>query len=355
MFEDMAKRPAVWLSGEDSLSQIVLSSRIRLARNISNCPFPSKADTDNREKVLSFIKSAIEKSPILNKGMFVRCGQLNDLDRDFLVERHLISLEFRHCRDSSALFIDSQERVSIMINEEDHLRVQVLQSGLDIKGSYEIARKIDGELAKSLEFAFDPDFGYLTSCPTNVGTGMRASILIHLPGLALTKEIENVIPQISKLGLAVRGFYGEGSDVLGSLFQVSNQTTLGRSEEDIMESLERVTQQIIEYEENARSRLFKDAKDQIEDKIWRAYGILKFARVLTSEEVLNLLSAIRLGIGRGMVERVNLSQINEILAFSQPSHLQKYFNKKMGANERDRVRADLVRSKLREKNRSALQ
>jgi protein arginine kinase len=347
MFEDMAKRPAVWLSGEDSTSQIVLSSRIRLARNISNCSFPSKADTDNREKVLSFIKSAIDKSPVLNRGMFVKCSQLDDLDRNFLLERHLISLEFRHCRDSSALFIGEQERVSIMINEEDHLRVQALQSGLGIRGAYQIAAKIDEELAKSLEFAFDLGFGYLTSCPTNVGTGMRASILIHLPGLALTREIENVISEISKLrSMAVRGFYGEGSDVLGSLFQVSNQTTLGLSEDDIMESLEGVTQRIIEREENARNRLFKDAKDQIEDKIWRAYGILKFARSLTSEEVLNLLSAIRLGVGKGTVEMVTLSQINEILAFSQPAHLQKYFSKKMDPGERDRVRAELVRSKL---------
>ena len=346
MFEDMAKRPAVWLSGEGSTSQIVLSSRIRLARNISNCPFPLKADTDTREKVLSFTESAIDKSSILSQGMFVKCSQLDDLDRNFLVERHLISLEFRNCRDSSALFIGEGERVSIMVNEEDHLRVQVLQSGLDIRGAYQMADKFDDELAKSVEFAFDPGFGYLTSCPTNVGTGLRASVLIHLPGLALTREIENVISQISKLGLAVRGFYGEGSDVLGSLFQVSNQTTLGRSEEDIMESLERVTQQIIEYEENARNRLFKDAKDQIEDKIWRAYGILKFARVLTSEEILNLLSAIRLGVGKGTLKMVALSQINGILAFSQPAHLQKYFNKRMGPGERDRVRAELVRSKL---------
>ncbi len=346
MFEDMAKRPAVWLSGEGSNSQVVLSSRIRLARNISNCPFPSKADTDNREKVLSFIKSAIDKSPILSQGVFVKCSQLDDLDRSFLLERHLISLEFRNCRDSSALFIGEGERVSIMINEEDQLRVQALQSGLNIRDACRTAAKIDDELAKSLGFAYDQDFGYLTSCPTNVGTGMRASILIHLPGLALTKEIENVISEIRQVRLAVRGFYGEGSDVLGSLFQVSNQTTLGLSEEEIMESLEGVTQRIIDREENARNRLFKDAKDQIEDKIWRAYGILKFAHTLTSEEVLNLLSAIRLGIGRGTMKRVTLSQINEILAFSQPAHLQKYFSKKMDPGERDRVRAELVRSKL---------
>jgi len=177
---------------------------------------------------------------------------------------------------------------------------------------------------------------------------MRASILIHLPGLVLTREIEKVIPQINKLGLVVRGFYGEGSDVMGNLFQVSNQTTLGRSEEDILESLERVTRQIIEYEENARKRLFSEAKDQIEDKIWRAYGILKYARTLTSEEVLNMLSAIRLGIGTGVIKSVSLSQLNEILALTQPAHLQKYFDRRMDNGERDRVRAELIRSKLAE-------
>lgn len=346
MFEEMAKKPAVWLSGEGSNSQVILSSRVRLARNIANSPFPSRADTDKRESILSFVKNAVEKSEGLRRGTFVDCAKMDELDRSFLVERHLASIEFTGCRDSSALLIGEKENTSVMVNEEDHLRVQALASGLEIREAFEMADEIDEELSKSLEFAFDPTFGYLTSCPTNTGTGMRASVLIHLPGLALTREIEKVISQISKLGLVVRGFYGEGSDVWGNLFQVSNQTTLGRSEEDIVESLERVTQQIIEYEENARKRLFSEARDQIEDKIWRAYGILKHARTLTSEEVLNMFSAIRLGIGTGVVETLSLSQVNEILALSQPAHLQKYFNKRMEPGERDRVRAELVRSKL---------
>jgi protein arginine kinase len=346
MFEEMAKKPAVWLSGEGSNSQVVLSSRVRLARNIANSPFPSRADTDKRESILSFVKSAVEKSEGLRRGTFVDCAGLDELDRSFLVERHLASIEFTRCRISSALLIGEKENTSLMVNEEDHLRVQALASGLEIRSAFQMADEIDGELSRWLEFAFDPTFGYLTSCPTNTGTGMRASVLIHLPGLALTREIEKVISQISKLGLVVRGFYGEGSDVWGNLFQVSNQTTLGRSEEDIVESLERVTQQIIEYEENARKRLFSEAEDQIQDKIWRAYGILKHARTLTSEEVLNMLSAIRLGIGTGIVESLSLSQVNEILALSQPAHLQKYFNKKMEPGERDRIRAELVRSKL---------
>ena len=346
MFEEMAKKPAVWLSGEGSDSQVVLSSRVRLARNIADSPFPSRADTGKRENILSFVKNAVEKSQGLRRGTFVDCSELDDLDRSFLVERHLASVELTRCRDSCALLIGEKENTSLMINEEDHLRVQALSSGLEIRKAFEMADQMDEELSGSLEFAFDPSFGYLTACPTNTGTGMRASVLIHLPGLALTREIEKVISQINKLGLVVRGFYGEGSDVWGNLFQVSNQTTLGRSEEDIVESLERVTRQIIEYEENARKRLFSEAEDQIEDKIWRAFGILKYARTLTSEEVLNMLSAIRLGIGTGIVKTLSLSQVNEILALSQPAHLQKYFKKRMEPGERDRVRAELVRSKL---------
>ena len=348
MFEEMAKKPAVWLSGEGSDSQVVLSSRVRLARNIANSPFPSRADTNRRESILSFVKNTVEKSESLSRGTFVDCAKLDDLDRSFLVERHLASVELTRSRDSCALLIGEKENTSLMINEEDHLRVQALSSGLEIRKAFEMADEMDEDLSGSLEFAFDPTFGYLTACPTNTGTGMRASVLIHLPGLALTREIEKVISQINKLGLVVRGFYGEGSDVWGNLFQVSNQTTLGRSEEDIVESLERVTRQIIEYEENARKRLFSEAPDQIEDKIWRAFGILKHARTLTSEEVLNMLSAIRLGIGTGIVKTLSLPQVNEILALSQPAHLQKHFKKRMEPGERDRIRAELVRSKLGE-------
>lgn len=346
MFDQMAKKPAVWLSGEGSSSQVVLSSRVRLARNIANAPFPSRADTDNRERILSFVKSAVEQSEGLKAGSFVDCGKLDDLDRAFMVERHLVSLEFTECRDFSALLIGEEENLSIMVNEEDHLRIQALAPGLEVRQAFKLANDVDDELSKTLEFAFDPTFGYLTACPTNTGTGMRASVLIHLPGLALTQEIEKVIAEISKVGLVVRGFYGEGSDVLGNLFQVSNQKTLGRSEDEIMDDLEGVTRRMIGREENARKRLFSEAKDQIEDKIWRAYGILRHARSLTSDEVLNMLSAIRLGIGMGVLDKLGLSEVNEILALTQPAHLQKYFGRRMEPNERDRVRAELVRSKL---------
>lgn len=349
MFEDLVKKSASWLSGEGKNSEIVISSRVRLARNITSLPFPPVANIENKEKALSYVQFAIEKSQFLKKGNFYSSDKLSDLDRKFLLERHLVSPEFIKNGDNpKAIFIGEDEKLSIMVNEEDHLRIQAIQSGLELKSAWEQANQADDELSKSLEFDFDSDFGYLTSCPTNVGTGIRASVLIHLPGLVLTREIEKVISRITKVGLAVRGFYGEGTDVLGNLFQISNQTTLGKSEEDIMESLERVTYQIIEYEGNSRMTLFKDAKEQIEDKIWRSLGILKNARVLTSAEVLNLLSAIRLGLGTGTLSDISLGLISQLLILSQPAHLQKYFGKEMSAEERDVVRASLVREKLSE-------
>src|SRR3972149_2261200 len=283
MFEDLVKKPAAWLSGEGENSEIVLSSRVRLARNICAVPFPSVAQSGEREKAVSFVLGAIQKSSRLASGQFYNSCDLSPLDRDFLIERHLVSPEFMKEGNSKALYIGEEEKISLMINEEDHLRIQALRSGLEIKSAFELADKVDSELSSSLEFDFDPDFGYLTSCPTNVGTGMRASVLIHLPGLVLTKEIENVISQVTKLGLTVRGFYGEGSDVLGNLFQISNQTTLGRTEEDLVESLEQVTRKLLTYEGHARRRLFTDAPNQIKDKLWRAYGILANARRLGCE------------------------------------------------------------------------
>ena len=350
MFDELVKKPAAWLSGEGNNSEIVLSSRVRLARNISTIFFPSVARSDEREKVISYVQGALQKNSRFGSGQFYSSSELSPLDKDFLIERHLVSPEFMKDGGSKALYIGEEEKISLMINEEDHLRIQALKSGLEIKSAFELADRVDSELSTSLEFDFDPDFGYLTSCPTNVGTGMRASVLIHLPGLVLTKEIENVISQVTKLGLTVRGFYGEGSDVLGNLFQISNQTTLGKSEEDLIESLEKVTLQIIENENNARSTLFRDAREQIEDKIWRAYGILQNARVITSTEVTNLLSAIRLGLGMGTISEVSLSTINQILLISFPAHLQKYFNREMDPNQRDVQRAELIREKLKGMN-----
>ncbi|MCK4461589.1 MAG: protein arginine kinase [candidate division Zixibacteria bacterium] len=347
MFEEMAKSPAAWLSGEGKEALVVLSSRVRLARNVAGCLFPASADAATRERIVGYFDSTRARSKLLAEGLFYKATDLSRLDQDFLVERHLISPGFLNGENSKALYIDPQERLSIMVNEEDHLRIQALAPGLDPEGAYKLATRYDAEISAHLEYAYDPDFGFLTACPTNAGTGMRASVLIHLPGLVLTREIDKVISRITRSGLVVRGFYGEGSDVLGNLFQLSNQRTLGVTEEETLRQITRVAEEIIESEAAARQRLIDEAADMIEDKIWRAYGILKHARVLTSEEVMNLLSAVRLGHAMKIIDFLDIALINEILLLSQPAHLQKFYGQEMDNNRRDFVRAQMVREKLR--------
>ncbi len=348
MFEEMSKHPSGWLSGQGEESMVVLSSRVRLARNLSGFVFPGAAGSDTKEKVVGYFESALTRSGRLSKGTFVKADQLSQLDREFLVERHLMSPTFMQDDGTSALYVGESEQVSIMVNEEDHLRIQALTPGLNPDEALKLAGEYDNEIGKYLELEYDPDFGFLTACPTNVGTGMRASVLIHLPGLVITKDIEKLITKLTKMGLVVRGFYGEGTDVLGNLFQVSNRNTLGVSEREILDLISGVTRTIIEDEAAARQRLMDEASSQIVDKIWRAYGILKFARVLTSEEVMNLLSAVRLGVAMKIIDFVNISLINEILLLSQPAHIQKYFGEEMNPDRRDFVRAEIVRTKLQQ-------
>jgi protein arginine kinase len=346
MFENMAKNPAGWLDGNGEESSVVLSSRIRLARNLAGIKFPTSADDDTREKVLDYFNSAVDKSEFLSQGSLYRTEGIDETDCNFLVERHLISPTMMGHLDGSGVYISPSEQVSIMVNEEDHLRIQAITTGLEMDRTMELAAQYDNEVGRLMEYEYDSDFGFLTACPTNVGTGLRASVLIHLPGLVLTRDIDKVIHKISNMGLAVRGFYGEGTDVLGNLFQISNQMTLGKSETDILEAIERVTRIIIDDEAAARNRLKEEASDQICDKIRRAYGILKYARVLSSEEVMNLLSAVRLGLAMDIISNITIGTINEILLLSQPAHLIKFYGKKMEAERRDIVRAEMVREKL---------
>jgi protein arginine kinase len=348
MFEEMAKSTAAWLSGQGEEALVVLSTRIRLARNVAGCRYPTTADTDTRKRIINYFDSVVTRAEHLGEGQYYKATDIEAMDRDFLVERHLISPVFLNGDLSKAVLIGPSEQLSIMVNEEDHLRIQGLSSGLDPQGAYNLVMKYESEIGRYLEFDYDKDFGYLTACPTNAGTGMRASVLIHLPGLVLTRDIDKVISRITRSGLIVRGFYGEGSDVLGNLFQVSNQNTLGLSETDILSQIELVTREIIDEEAKARARLTEEAADMIEDKIWRAYGILKHARVLTSEEVMNLLSAVRLGHAMQVIDFLDIALINEILLLSQPAHLQKYYGAEMDSNRRDFVRAQMVREKLRE-------
>lgn len=351
MFEEMAKLPAAWLSGKGEEALVVLSTRVRLARNVAGCKFPTTADAETRRRIVSYFDSAMTRSHLLSEGSYLKASEISPMDRDFLVERHLISPLFLDNGDSAkALYIGPAEQVSIMVNEEDHLRIQALAAGFDPQGAFALAMRFDSEIGKYLEFEYDADFGYMTACPTNAGTGMRASVLIHLPGLVLTRDIEKVISRITHSGLIVRGFYGEGSDVLGNLFQVSNQNTLGISEGEIVQELSRVIREIIDAEAAARQRLMDEAADMVEDRVWRAFGILKHARVLTSDEVMNLLSAVRLGHALKIIDFLNIALINEILLLSQPAHLQKYYGQEMDPNRRDFVRAQMVREKLRNSN-----
>ena len=346
IIEKMSGKLAPWLNGEGPESFAVLSSRIRLARNLQEFPFPPASTSENREKVIEFVSAAFDKAGELGSGAFFESSDISQMNRKLLVERHLISPEFMREGSGRGLFIDDSETTSIMVNEEDHVRLQVISSGMSLYDCWKQADKVDTSLAKLLEFGFDDSFGYLTSCPTNIGTGLRASILIHLPGLVLTREIDSVIGRISKFGLMVRGFYGEGTDVLGNLFQISNQTTLGRTEEEIIDSLVKVSSQIIEYEKGAQETLMRDAPEQIEDKVWRSYGILQNARVLTSNEVMNLLSALRMGVSLGLLDKISYKELNELMIMTQPAHLQKFIGQEMENTERDMVRANYVRKKL---------
>ena len=347
MFEEMAKKPAAWLSGSGEESLVVLSTRVRLARNVAGCKFPTSADSETRQRIVGYFDSVVTRSKMMASAQYYKAADINELDRNFLIERHLVSPVFLNGDLYKAVLIDAEERVSVMVNEEDHLRIQALSAGLDPQGAFDLAMRYETEMGSYLEFDYDKDFGFLTACPTNAGTGMRASVLIHLPGLVLTRDIDKVISRITRSGIVVRGFYGEGSDVLGNLFQVSNQNTLGVSETDIMNHISRVVREVIEEEAQARNRLNEEAGDMIEDKIWRAYGILKNARVLTGDEVMNLLSAVRLGHAMGIINFLDIQLINEILLLSQPAHLQKFFGAEMDNNKRDFVRAQMVRDKLR--------
>ena len=314
-----------WLDASGRSSHLVLSTRVRLARNLRGRIFGLRNSPEERETILTEILAATRDTPQLAEAMLIRLDQVDRSDRELLHERHLVSRELAglegggDVRAGAGLLV--QNRVGVMLNEEDHLRIQGLQSGLALEAAYAEADTLDSELGQRLAFAFHPQFGYLTSCPTNVGTGLRASVLIHLPGLVLTKEITKVLQGLSQVGLTFRGLYGEGSEVVGNFFQLSNQTTLAKSEVDLLDHLGKMVRQIIEYEEQARQILLRDAPAIIEDKVWRAYGLLRHARSLPVEEAMNLLSGVRLGVGLGLISDVSMYALNKLLVYAQPAHI----------------------------------
>jgi protein arginine kinase len=331
--------------------QIVLSSRVRLARNLKHFPFPGWAKKPDRIKAYETLHEAVESLTQMKGAFFDSMDNLSSMDKQILVERHLISREHAAKGAGSGVALNRDESICVMINEEDHLRMQALRPGLQIREAWDMVNELDSALEKKLDYAFSPDLGYLTACPTNVGTGIRVSAMLHLPGLVLAEQINQIIQAVNKLGLAVRGFYGEGTEALGNVFQVSNQMTLGEAEMDIVERLTKVLAQVMEHEENARATLLEKQPKMVFNHIGRAYGILANAHSISSKETMNLLSLMRLGLDLGLFPGVERSLVNELFIITQPAHLQKQLSEKLSAEERDLLRADMMRDRLQHVSR----
>jgi len=347
--DDMVRRHGSWLEagvGEGP----VISSRVRLARNIEEYSFPGWATEEEKlavwGKTLELFQSM--ETPFNCWGMAESTG----LDKEILFERHLISQELAAKDAGCGVFVSPDECLSIMVNEEDHVRIQSLQPGLNLTAAWQAADRIDDELETGLTYAFSPKLGYLTACPSNVGTGMRASAMLHLPGLVLMEEMDPVINGISKIGLAVRGMWGEGTEAAGNMFQVSNQITLGRREDEIIAHLEQIVLELVEHESNARTRLMNDRPLVVEDHVARAFGILSNARMVTSGEALNLLSTLRLGRDLGMIDEFSRREIDMLFISIQPAHLQKLEGKELEPDRRDAVRAEMLRDFMEKAKRN---
>lgn len=339
-----------WLDASGPHSDIVLSTRVRLARNLQGLAFGTRLGGDERDRIRREAREAAGEANTLKDGVAVEISRLPDLERRLLLERHIISRELAGPggaeASGAALLLSQDEKVGILVNEEDHLRLQALLPGLRLQDAYHLVDDLDEELGRGLSFAFHPEFGYLTSCPTNVGTGLRASVFLHLPGLVLTKEIGKVLHGLGQVGLTFRGLYGEGSEVVGNFFQISNQTTLGKSEEDLIDHLQEIVSRVIHYELQARSVLLRDAPTVIEDKIWRAYGLLRYARSLGFEEVMNLLSGVRLGVSMKLLPGPSVYTLNKIMINTQAAHLEEGAGRPLSTTESDLHRATYVRQIL---------
>src|SRR6202142_660529 len=331
--------------------RIVMSSRVRLARNLKDAAFPGWAKKPERIRVFELIRPAVESLPEMKDAFSEAMDNLNPLDKQILVERHLISREHAAKSFGSGLVMNRDETFCVMINEEDHLRMQALRPGPKLRQAWSAIDRLDSELEQKLNYAFNNDLGYLTACPTNLGTGIRVSAILPLPGLVLAEQINPIIQSVNKLGLAVRGLYGEGTEALGNVFQVSNQMTLGENEITIVERLDKVLSQIIEHEENARQTLLEKKPKVVFNHIGRAYGILANAHSISSKETMNLLSLMRLGVDLGLFPGNQRPLVDELFILTQPAHLQKQFSDKLSAEERDLLRADMLRDRLRNVNR----
>ena len=321
--ETLTESVGEWLRGTGPESDIVMSSRVRLARNVAHYPFVNRASTQDRADVERLLRERIASVPLGGGLDYIDVGRLEDVDRRLLVERQLISREHADAQGARGVAIDAREQVSLMINEEDHLRIQCLHSGLDLHGAWDQIRSVDDEIERVVPYAFHERWGYLTACPTNVGTGIRVSVMLHLPALVITRQIDKVFRSLQKISLAVRGLYGEGSQALGDFYQISNQTTLGRTEEELLQQVGDVVPVVIEYERRAREFLVRETQQNVHDQVSRAYGILRTAQTIKVEEAMQLLSRVRMGVLLGLIGDVRVADINSLLVRTQPAHLQK--------------------------------
>jgi len=344
--DDLTHTSGEWLRGNGPDSNIVISSRIRLARNLAQYPFPNRAEDSVRREIEELLCERISQLDAGTPLRYVDVDLLENLDRQILVERQLISREHSESHGPRGVSFSGEENVSLMINEEDHLRIQVLHSGFDLDDCWRECDRIDDAIEEHVTYAFSEQLGYLTACPTNVGTGIRVSVMLHLPALVITKEIQKVFHALQKINLAVRGLYGEGSQAMGDFYQISNQVTLGKSEEKLVQNVKDVVPNIVAYERKVRTALVKDNRQNLHDQVSRAYGILKNAQTISSEETMHLLSSVRMGINLGLIDDLEIPTVNELFIHTQPAHLQKLRHEHLESAERNVARASYLRLRL---------
>jgi len=347
-FSSMSSRLGEWLRGAGPESDVVVSTRIRLARNLAGLPFTTRATPQQKAEIEARLKLVVDMLGLEHPLNYVSVATLPAIDRQFLVERQLISRELAGVLEGPrGVAFDEPETVSLMVNEEDHLRLQSMRSGLELEAAWATIDRVDDAIESRVEYAFTDEFGYLTACPTNVGTGMRASVMLHLPALGLAKQIDKAFKALQKINLVVRGLYGEGSRALGDFFQISNQITLGKSEVASLNDIRAVILEIIKYERMARSTLMREARQNILDKVARALGTLQSATMMTSEETMELLSAVRLGVHLKLIGDLSPLTVNELFIHTQPAHLQKLMGEPLDGEARNAARASYLRNRLR--------
>jgi protein arginine kinase len=348
--QELAKSSGEWLRGSGPQSDIVISSRIRLARNLADFPFIARATDSDRDEIGRILRERVEKLHVTGRFagqlIYVDVRALEEVDRKFLVERQLISREHAEAEGARGVVIDPREQVSVMINEEDHLRIQVMKSGLDLTAAWEQINELDDLIEARVTYAYNDRFGYLTACPTNVGTGIRVSVMLHLPALVITRQIDKVFRSLQKISLAVRGLYGEGSQATGDFYQVSNQVTLGLSEDELIKKVADVVPVLIDYERQARDFLIRESQETLHDRVSRAYGILRNAQTISSEETMHLLSSVRMGVNLGLINDLEIPTVNQLFIHTQPAHLQKLAGVELDTSDRNIERAAYLRRHL---------